>query len=315
MTTAVVLPEKASAGSVSGPGPGSPRPRRLRNLWPIGYIVPALLALGLTFGYSFVEVVRYSFYSGSVGSLTFVGLANYRALFADPIFTHSLFNNLRLLGIVPIVTVLALVVALTINRRFRGWRYYRAIIFLPYILPATAMGLAFSYLLQGGGVVDTLLKDAHLNVLVHDWLGSPSWVIFSIGAVVVWQQLGFGVVLFAAALLKVPVELTEAAQLDGATWWRIQRSIMIPQIRRIIELFVVIEAITALSSVFTYVYVLTGAGPAYASSVMEFYIYQNGFENGAIGIASTAAIVLLGIASIFIVMYLWLRTRATRESA
>jgi ABC-type sugar transport system permease subunit len=313
MTTTVVFQEDASVGPV--PAPGAPRSRRRRNLWPIGYIAPALLALGLTFGYSFVQVVRYSFYAGSVGSLSFVGLTNYRALFADPIFTQSLFNNLRLLAIVPIVTVLALLVALTINSRFRGWRYYRAIIFLPYILPATAMGLAFSYLLQGGGVVNTLLKDAHLDFLVHDWLGSPSWVIFSIGAVVVWQQLGFGVVVFAAALLRVPVELIEAAQLDGATWWRVQRSIMIPQIRRIIEFFVIIEAITALSSVFTYVYVLTGAGPAYSSSVMEFYIYQNGFENGAIGIASTAAIVLLGIASIFIVMYLWLRTRSTRESA
>jgi multiple sugar transport system permease protein len=76
----------------------------------------------------------------------------------------------------------------------------------------------------------------------------------------------------------------------------------------------IIMAITALSSVFTYVYVLTGGGPAYSSSVMEFYIYQDGFENGAIGIASAAAVVLLGIASILIVLYLWVRTRTMRES-
>jgi ABC-type sugar transport system permease subunit len=261
-----------------------------------------------------VEVVRYSFYSGSLGQLTYVGTANYGALFSDPVFTQSLFNNLKLLAIVPVVTALALGAALLINTGVRGWRLYRIFIFFPYVLPATAMGLAFSYILQGGGVLNTLLQDLHLSFLAHDWLGSPKWVIFSIAGVIVWQQLGFGVVVFSAALLAVPGELVEAAKIDGASWWAIQRRIMIPQIRRIIQFFIIIEAITALSSVFTYVYVLTGAGPAYSSSVMEFYIYQDGFENGAIGIASAAAVILLAIASILIALYLWVRTRTIRES-
>ncbi len=289
--------------------------RRRRARWPIAYLTPALLALGLTFGYSFVEVVRYSFYAGSLGQLTYVGTGNYSVLFQDPQFTHSLLDNVKLLLTVPVMTVIALGVALLINTGLRGWRAYRAIIFLPYILPATAMGLAFSYLLQGGGVLDTLLNGSGLSFLIHDWLGSPSWVLFSIGGVIVWQQLGFGVVVFSAALLNVPAEIIEAARLDGANWWRLQRSIMVPHIKRIIEFFVILEAIAALSSVFTYVYVLTQAGPAYSSSVMEYYIYQNGFENGAIGLASAAAVVLLAAASVLITIFLWLRTRAAKERA
>ncbi|MDA8291682.1 MAG: sugar ABC transporter permease [Actinomycetota bacterium] len=294
----------------------TPRPaRRRRARWPVAYVAPAVIALGVTFGYSFVEVVRYSFYAGSLGALTYVGGANYTAIFQDPQFTHSLLDNLKLLITVPVITLLALGVALVINTGLRGWRAYRAIIFLPYILPATAMGLAFSYLLQGGGVLDSLLRDAGMSFLIHDWLGSPSWVLFSIGGVIVWQQLGFGVVVFSAALLNVPAEIIEAARLDGAGWWRIQVSVMVPYIKRIIEFFVILEAIAALSSVFTYVYVLTGAGPAYSSSVMEFYIYQNGFENGAIGVASAAAVVLLAIASALIAIFLWVRTRASKDRA
>jgi len=278
-------------------------------------MAPVLVAIGLVFGYSFVEVARYSFYVGSAGQLTYVGTANYRELFQDPQFITSMFNNFKLLLVVPIVTALALALALGINTTFRGVRQYRAIIFLPYILPATAMGLSFSYLLQGNGVLDSLLKAMHLPFLIHDWLGSPSWVIFSIGGVIGWQQFGFGVVVFSAALLSVPGETIEAARIDGANWWIVQWKILIPQIRRIIQFFVILEAITVISSVFTYVYVLTAGGPAYSSSVMEFYIYQNGFENGSIGIASAAAVVLLAVASVFIAFYIWVRARAAKGSA
>ena len=295
----------------------APKPRtvrRRRQWWPYGYMAPVLLVLGVTFGYSFVEVVHYSFYAGSVGSLVWVGTANYRELIADPQFIHSMMNNFKLLFTVPVVTGLSLAIALMINTAFRGVRQYRAILFLPYILPATAMGLSFSYLLQGNGVLDSLLTKLHAGFLIHDWLGSPSWVMFSIGGVIVWQQLGFGVVVFSAALLAVPAETVEAAHIDGASWWVVQRRILIPQIRRIIEFFVILQAIIVLSSVFTYVYVLTGGGPAYSSSVMEFYIYQNGFANGSIGIASAAAVVLLVIASVFIALYLWVRIRAAKEA-
>lgn len=299
--------------TVVRPTSGTKGARRRRAWWPYGYMAPALVALGLVFAYSLVQVVRYSFYAGSVGSLTYVGLGNYRELYIDPQFISAMMNNFKLLITVPVVTILSLAIALVINTTFRGVRLYRAIIFVPYILPATAMGLSFGYILQGKGILDGLLQNLHLSFLIHDWLGSPSWVMFSIGSVIVWQQFGFGVVVFSAALLAVPGETIEAARIDGANWWVVQRRILIPQIHRIIEFFVILQAIIVLSSVFTYVYVLTGGGPGYASGVMEFFIYQNGFENGSIGIASAAAVVLLAIASVFIGFYLWVRARAAKE--
>ena len=278
-----------------------------RQAWAYGFILPAACAIGLAFGYPLTRVIRFSFQSGSVGDLTDVGFQNYAWLWEDPVFVHAALNNLKLLISVPIMTGLALVIALILNGQVHGWRQYRAIVFLPYILPATAIGLVFSFLLAQSGVLNSLLRSAHLGFLAMDWLGSAANVVPTIGGVIVWQQLGFGVVVFAAALLAVPQELIDAARIDGASNWQIQRLILLPYIRRVIEFFMVLEAITVLSSIFAYVFVLTKGGPANASSIIEYYIFQNGFDNGAIGVASAAVVILLMFVSVLIVIYLRLR--------
>jgi len=278
-----------------------------RQAWAYGFILPAACAIGLAFGYPLTRVIRFSFQSGSVGDLTDVGFQNYAWLWEDPVFVHAVLNNLKLLISVPIMTALALVIALILNGQVHGWRQYRAIVFLPYILPATAIGLVFTFLLAQSGVLNSLLRSAHLGFLAMDWLGSAANVVPTIGGVIVWQQLGFGVVVFAAALLAVPQELIEAARIDGASNWQIQRLILLPYIRRVIEFFMVLQAITVLSSIFAYVFVLTKGGPANASSIIEYYIFQNGFDNGAIGVASAAVVILLLFVSVLIVIYLRLR--------
>jgi len=254
-------------------------------------------------------VIRYSFYTGSASQMVYVGTQNYSFVVHDPVFRTSLFNNLKLLATVPVMTGLALLIALLLNDRIRGWRLYRAVVFLPFILPAAAVGITFSFLLQRDGGLNSLLSDLGLGFLGQDWLGSTHLAIASIGGVIIWQQLGFGVVVFSAALLAVPGETVEAAQIDGASWWTIQRRIVIPQIRGIIEFFLTLEAIVVLSQVFTYVYVLTAGGPANSSSVLEYYIWLNGFSQGATGIASAVAVIMLGMASILIVIYMRLHTR------
>jgi ABC-type sugar transport system permease subunit len=272
-------------------------------------LLPALAAIGLCFLFPLVVVIRDSFYGGSVADLVPVGLNNYRFVFEDPVFWQSLLNNLKLFATVPITTTFALLIALVLNDRIRGWRQYRAVVFLPFILPSTVIGLTFSFVLALNGTLNTFLHNIHLGFLAHDWLGTSQWAIPSIGGVVIWQQLGFGVVVFSAALLALPPEVTEAARIDGASWGQIQRRILIPQIRGIIEFFMVLQAITVLSQVFNYVYVLTNGGPGTASSVLELYIWKNGFALGAIGTAATVSVMLLALATILIAIYMRLRTR------
>jgi ABC-type sugar transport system permease subunit len=284
------------------------RHRRRRTLWPYLYVLPAVAALAFTFAYPLVQVVRESFYAGSFDSPVWVGLDNYRGVVDDPEFRQSLVNNLKLLLSVPIMLGLGLAIALVLNDRIRGGRQYQAIVFLPYVLPATAIGIAFSYLLQENGVLNSALRDAHLGFIAQDWLGNSHLAIVSVGGLVVWQQLGFGVVVFTAALLALPPETAEAARIDGAGWWSLQWRVLIPPIRPIIELLTVIQIITVLSWVFNYVYVLTSGGPGYASSVMELYIWKS-FSNGANGTAASVAVMLLGMATVLIALSLWVRRR------
>ncbi len=214
---------------------------------------------------------------------------------------------------VPVMLGLGLAIALVLNDRIRGGRQYQSVIFLPYVLPAVAIGIAFSFLLQQNGVLNTALRDAHLGFLAHDWLGNSHLAIVSVGGLVVWQQLGFGVVVFTAALLGLPPETAEAARIDGAGWWSLQFRVLVPQIRPIIELLTVIQVITVLSWVFNYVYVLTAGGPGYSSSVMELYIWRS-FSNGANGTAAAVAVMLLGMASVLIFASLWVRNRAAEAT-
>jgi multiple sugar transport system permease protein len=285
------------------------RRRRRRVLWPDLYVLPAIGAMAFVFGFPLVQVVRDSFYAGSFDSPVWVGLDNYRGVIDDPEFRQSVVNNLKLLLAVPVMLGLGLVIALVLNDRIRGMRKYQAIIFLPYVLPATAIGISFSYLLQENGVLNTFLRNVHLGALAQDWLGNSHLAIVSVGGLVVWQQLGFGVVVFTAALLALPPDTSEAARIDGAGWWSLQLRVLVPQIRPIIELLSVIQVITVLAWVFNYVYVLTTGGPGYASSVMELYIWKS-FSNGASGTAASVAVMLLGMASVLIGLSLWVRRRA-----
>jgi len=270
--------------------------------------------MGFAFGYPLVQVVRESFYAGSFDQPIWVGLDNYKGVIADPEFRQSLYNNLKLMLTVPIMLGLGLLIALVLNDRIRGMRQYQALVFLPYILPATAIGLAFSFLLQEQGVLNTFLRDVHLGFLAQDWIGSSTWSIVSVGGLVVWQQLGFAVVVFAAALLAIPPETAEAARIDGANWWQLQFRVLVPQIRPIIELLTVIQVITVLSWVFNYVYILTAGGPGYASSVMELYIWRS-FSNGSDGTAASVAVMLLGMAGVLIGVSLWVRRRTSAGPA
>lgn len=301
--TAAVAPSVATSTS----GSGRPLRRRRGAAWPYLFVLPAAAALVFGFLVPLVSVVRNSFYAGTFYELRYVGLGNFTALVHDDVFVRALTNNLRLLVTVPVMTLLALLVAVVLHDGVRGWRVHRGAVFLPYILPAAGIGLAFGALLQFNGALNQALRGMGLGLLAQDWLGSPHLSIWSVGGVVVWQQLGFGVVVFLAALLSLPTEVVEAARLDGVSWWQLQTLVQIPQLRGTVEFYVVSEAIVVLSWVFTYVYVLTGGGPANSSTVMEFYIWRNGFAQGSVGLANAAAVVVLALAAVLIAVYLRLR--------
>jgi ABC-type sugar transport system permease subunit len=286
----------------------STTPRRRRtDRTPYLLVAPAVALILLIYAYPIVRIFVESFISPTAARGTTVGLTNYKFVVDDPVFWKSAGNNVFLLAGVPVMTVLALLFAVVLFDRIRGWRIYRTLVFTPYILAVPVIGTTFVYLYGFNGIVNTLLRDVGAGGLAQDWLGNPKLVMPSILSVIIYRELGFGVMLFLARMASIREELYEAAMIDGAGWWARLRYITVPQLRTVIGFFVVIELITMLSWVFAYVYSMTGGGPAFASSVLELYIWKTAFAYRAIGIASAVAVLLLVATSVLIVVQLLVR--------
>lgn len=281
-----------------------------RKYEPWLYLSPTLLVLVLVFGYPLVRLVTMSLQRSVDGQPVFAGLSNYQLLFKDNVFLQAARNNLVLLLCVPIMVFVALVLSVFLFERIRGWQFYRTTLFLPYLLPITVVGLVFSYMFQLSGVLNDFLKLIGLSWLAWDWLGSTRLALPTLMFVIVWKEVGFGVILFLARLMSVDEELFDAAKMDGANWWQLQWNITVPQLATVIEFFSVVSAITMLSWVFGYVYVMTGGGPGQATMVSELYVYQMGFRYNQFNLASAVSVLLLAVTGIFIFLELRLRDRA-----
>ncbi len=279
-----------------------------RRLHPYVLIAPAAAFLGVVFIYSLVRLAFVSVHTGDNGTDGAVQLTAYRSILGDPIFQGAVKHNLLLLLSVPVVTVLALSIAFVLHESIYGWRVYRTVVFLPYMLAIPVLGTTFVYLLSLNGALNHGLDAVGLGVLRNDWLGDPSLALGSIASIIVYHELGFGVVLFLARLLSLPEEVDQAARIDGCTWWQMRRRITLPQMRSVILTFVTLEVTTMLSWVFAYIYSTTKGGPNFATYVLEFYVYDNAFAFRSPSFAASAAILLLLATTVLIV----LQVRRTR---
>ena len=299
MTTA---PEAAS----HRPAPRSRLPRAGR-LEPVLWIGPAVVVVVFVFGYSMFELVKTSLRFDSAWTLE-----NFRLTWSDPAFRTALVHNGRLLLAVPVLVALALLVSVLLFEGLLGWRFHRWAVFLPFVLPIPVIGVIFGQLLQFNGLVNQLLRAFGLDNFAQDWLGQPRWALWTMTCVIIWRELGFGVVLFLARLLSVPSDMFEAGRIDGARFFRLHRFITLPQLTGVILFYVVVEAITMVSWVFNYVYVMTNGqgGPGDATQVTELYIYQTAFQYQSPEIAAAAAVSLFAVTLVLIATFFRIQRRA-----
>ena len=288
-------------------------PRRRRRLLRLGrfealvWIAPAFAVVLFIFGYSMVELVKQSLaHKGR-----WVGLENFRLTLTDPTFQAALEHNGRLLLAVPVLVALALLLSVLLFETLRGWRFHRATVFLPYVLPIPVVAVIFGQMLQLNGLLNQALRSVGLGGIAYDWLGDPSWALWTMTGVIVWKELGFGVILFLARLLSLPAETFEAARIDGARFFRLHRYVTVPQLASVIAFYVVIEAITMVSWVFNYVYVISNGtgGPGDATQVTELYVYQNAFQYSAPDLAAAAAVILFCATLVLIAFFLRIQRR------
>lgn len=267
---------------------------------PYLYVAPTVIFIVAIFLYPIIDLFRRSLFKLSDNASEFIGLTNFYLVFEDPIFWQALGNNLRLFIAVPLLLTISLIVSTILYERIRGWRLYRFAIFIPYILSISVVGIVFTFLLGYRGVFNQILKFSGLSFMAQDWLGEPSIAIFSIMGIVIWKEVGFGIILFLARLMSVQEELYESALLDGANWWQLMWHITIPQLSTVIEFYVLINLISLLSWMFNYIYVMTRGGPGTSTYVLDFFVYQNAFRFSQPGIAAALSLLLLAVASVLV---------------
>jgi len=237
-----------------------------------------------------------------------IGLANYKALSKDPLFKQSVTHSVIYTALfVPISITGGLLVAVALNRKIRGIRWYRTAFFVPVVVSTIATSIMFLWLFDPNfGLANWLLGLVGLGPF--GFFTSSDGALYSIIAMTVWGWIGFDAIIYLAALQGVPNELLEAAQLDGARSWGIFRNITLPLLGPATLFLVVFSTINAIQ-VFDEIYFLTKGGPGTATYVPVLYLFKLAFEQGIAGYAAAIAYVLLVAILILTVIQLWVGKR------
>lgn len=264
----------------------------------IFWYVLLLPSLAIILGFSIVPMLWSIWYSftkgGMLGKHPFVGLDNYFKAAQHPIFLLTIKNTaLYAVMTVPTVIVLALVVAIVIFQLPNMQGFFRGTVYFPLITPVVIAANIWAYIVNRDfGPLNHIL--GWVGIPAIDWLGNPTWAIPAIVMMEIWRGFGFYVIILFAALQAIPRELYEAARIDGARTWRIVTTITIPLLRPALA-FCFIMATIFNFQLFDAVYVLTKGGPAWRTSTVSWYVYQQAFQSDNVGFASTMGVVLLMI--------------------
>ena len=314
-TPGAAVTRRSDGRRVTGrPGAG----KRRQRLEILLFVAPALALMATFVVYPVYSAARMSFFrwKGFGPMDDFVGLDNYVRVLNDDVFTDAVMHNFLIVFASILVQLpLGLALALLLNRRIRGRGLLRTIIFVPYVLAEVIAGVVWFQLLQPRtGLLETMLTSIGIPVPEQGFLGTPDIALATVFVVLTWKYLGLAVLLFLAGLQGVPDELYEAASLDGASWWQIQRSIAIPLLAPTIRTWCFLSMIGSLQ-LFDMVWILTGGGPANATTTMATYLISQGTQRGNFGIAGAASVVLFLIGFAMAVAYQVLVLRRDTKEA
>ena len=272
---------------------GTRRRSRRDGLTFIAFVAPNFLLLAV---FTFWPVL-YSFYLGFfkwnmiAKRKTFLALGNYRTMIADPVFWIVVRNTFALAAAAVVVTLaIALTLAVLLNRRMPGRSLYRAVIFSPTFTTSVAVAMVWGWIFEPNyGLLRVFLK--WFGLASPNWFTDVHWALPAIMIVAIWSGLGYAMVIFLAGLQGIPVELYDAARVDGASGWQTFWKLTFPLLSPTTFFLVVISIIGALKA-FDVPAIMTDGGPMNSSNVYVLYLYQNAFKWFKTGYASALALVL-----------------------
>ncbi len=257
------------------------------------FIAPVIILFGIFRVYPSLQTLAYSFFRVELlrGRFTFIGLENFLALLDDKIFLKAVINTLiYVVSIVPISAGLALILAVLFNTHFRLKELFKAIYFAPMVTSTVAAAMVWLWLYNPQfGLFNVILKIFGLSP--QPWLMSSHQALLSIIIFSIWKSLGYNMIIYIAGLQSIPDVYYEAARIDGAgslqQFFKITLPLLIPT-----TTFILIYNSILSFQVFDQVFVLTGGGPAYATTVVVLELYQQAFLKYRFGYASAMATVL-----------------------
>ena len=282
---------------------------------PYLYVAPLVALLLFVFGYPLVRIFEFSFKMVRGIDGPWIGWRNYDLVLGQSLFWESVSQNLLLLLAVPFMVVWSLLIAVVLYERLKGWKFYRVVLFLPYILAIPIIAVVMKKMFQFNGPINEVLRWIGLDFLALDWIGSSDVALWTVMLLIIWRESALGIILFLARLLSLDESLIESAKLEGANWWQRLWHIIVPQMRVVIEFYVVVSVITILSAVFAYVFMIGGGrgGPGTSTMVVELYIFNALIRTSLPGIASAVSVMLFLVSLLLIVPLFAVRRRANEE--
>ena len=265
--------------------------RKKRNFIVVSLLVPTLLLIGFVV-FPALDLIRMSFtnWDGYSPSSDFIALENYRSMFHNADLWQSLKNNGVYFVVHLCMIPIELAFAVLLVSKLKGAKFYKTMVFMPYIINGVAIAYAFSYFFSPiNGAFDAILNLLHLGMLKQNWLSDPKIVNFVLSFVSLWRFSGYHIVLFMASLQSLP---QEAARVDGANAWQMFKYIQIPAIMLMVD-FILFDNIRGALQVFDIPFVITGGGPGYASSTFTLYTIKTAFTFSNFGLASTMAVAIM----------------------
>jgi ABC-type sugar transport system permease subunit len=276
---------------------------------PYLFLAPLLVLLAAFILYPVVMNLIASFTEWKgYGPMKWIGLDNYRAMLTDKAFWTSISNTAILVCYIPASVVITVFVAALLREGLRGWKAYRAILYIPNLLGYVIIGVVFSIFLRDDGPLNIALK--WITGSTVPFLTSPSLAINSIGIIkVIWVNLGFGLIYFLAAMSGIDQSMYEAALMDGANFWDTLVHITIPSISFAIEFWIVFNFIEVFARMFSLIYTLTRGGPGYGTFTLEYGVFIQGFEKFRSGYSGAWSMVLFLFCAVISVMQIRLMRR------
>ena len=299
---------RSAAPTTRGAGVALARRRRragiLLCLPAIAVVALLLLALPIA------QAVYYSMTTWDGLTTTWIGPSAYIDALKNPIFWRVIENNALLLLAVPFAIGIPLAIAALLNEHVTGWRFFRSVYFLPTAVSWVVIGMVAVRFFALTGLTERHLAWVGLGTFQTDMLAGERTALLALGLTFVWSMIGTNTIIFLTGMATLDPTLLEAARVDGLCSRQIFIQVTLPLLKRFIQFAFVITVISAFGALFSLIFVMTGGGPGYGTTTLEFFVYQTAFSRGAFGLGAMLGVVLFVIMAIVgLVQLKLLRTR------